>query len=557
MLTNLSIQNYALIQNLSIDFTKGFTTISGETGAGKSILLGGLGLILGQRADLKSLMNPDEKCILEGQFYIADYTLKSFFKTHDLDYEEESYFRRELLPSGKSRAFINDTPVSLQVLNELQSHLIDIHSQHQTHRLNDSDFQFSVLDALAKNQKLLREYSQLRMVYVMAEQDLEQLKNKIQQEQVQHDFNSFLLEELQKANFKLGEQENLEEEMERLQHYELIQQSLGELSFNLGEKEAAINDELHRLQNILLEIKEYSSAYASLHERLMSTYVELKDIYSEVADLIDSEGLDQKRLDFVNTRLDVLYSLQKKHQVENIAGLLEKQAILKKSVYTAEDAENILQDKENELKEIKQKLVSNAATIHKERTKYISSLEKEVTQVLHSLGMPAALFKVVLEETDVFYTNGRDRIQYYFSANKGSALQSIQKVASGGELSRIMLAVKSVLASYKKLPTLIFDEIDAGISGEVALKMGDLLYQMSQNMQVIVITHLPQIAAKGNRQLKVFKSERKAKTGVNTYTDIKALNEEERIVEIAELLGGKNLSQTAIDHAKQLLGVES
>lgn len=554
MLTKLSIRNYALIQDLSINFTKGFTTISGETGAGKSILLGGLGLILGQRADLKSLMNPDEKCILEGQFNIADYTLTEFFETHDLDFENESFFRRELLPSGKSRAFINDTPVSLQVLNELQSHLIDIHSQHQTQRLNDTDFQFGVLDALAKNNDLLREYSSLRNEYIMAEQELEQLKNKIEQEQAQLDFNSFLLEELQKANFKSGEQEDLEQEIEKLQHYELIQQSLGELSFNLGEKETAINDELHRLQNILLEIKEYGSAYASLHERLKSTYVELKDIYTEVADLIDSEGFDQKRLDFVNARLDMLYSLQKKHQVEDITGLLEKQASLEKSVHTAEDAESLLHEKENELKVLKQKLANTADTLHKQRKNHIPSLEKEVTQILHSLGMPAALFKVALEKTDDFYTNGRDRIQFLFSANRGSALQGIQKVASGGELSRIMLAVKSVLASYKKLPTLIFDEIDSGISGEVALKMGDLLYQMSRYMQVIVITHLPQIAAKGNRQLKVFKLEKQAESGMNTYTDIKDLNENERIAEIAEMLGGKVLSQTAIDHAKQLLG---
>lgn len=557
MLTKLSIRNYALIQDLSIDFTKGFTTISGETGAGKSILLGGLGLILGQRADLKSLMKPDEKCILEGQFFIADYALKDFFETHDLDYEEESYFRRELLPTGKSRAFINDTPVSLQVLNELQSHLIDIHSQHQTQRLNDTDFQFSILDALAKNHNLLRDYSTLRKEYVKAEQDLKLLKNKIQQEQAQLDFNSFLLEELQKANFISGEQEDLEKELKHLQHYELIQHSLGELSFNLGEKEAAINDELHRLQKIILEIKEYGSVYANLHKRLNSTYVELNDIYSEVADLIDSAGFDQKRLDFVNTRLDMLYSLQKKHQVADIEGLQGKQLSLENSVHTVEDAENLLKEKENELKELKKKLINTADTIHQQRKKHLSILEKEVVKILHSLGMPAALFNVALEKTDDFYANGMDHIQYLFSANKGSTLKSVQQVASGGELSRIMLAVKSVLASYKKLPTLIFDEIDTGISGEVALKMGDLLYQMSQNMQVIVITHLPQIAAKGNRQLKVFKSEKQTDAGVSTFTDIKVLDENERIAEIAEMLGGKDLSQTAIDHAKQLLGVNS
>lgn len=549
MLTKLSIQNYALIEDISIEFNAGFTTISGETGAGKSILLGGLGLILGNRAETNTLMNPEKKCIIEGEFAISQYNLKAFFKNYDVDYEEVTIIRRELLPSGKSRAFINDTPVKLNVLNELQNQLIDVHSQHQTLELNDVNFQFQILDALANTQKLLKSYKHNYTVYHTYVQEYESLKEQIVKESEKQDYHTFLLDELIKASFTIGEQEKIESEIERLNNIELIKENLADSYTILVDEEFGLVQKIYRVKQNIERISSFSEEYKQLAKRIDSLYIEIKDIEIELANMQENDDFESNILESLNERLQLLYHLFQKHQVNSIENLQVIQKSLEEKVAKVSNAAALLEEKENQVLQSKKELKSIANKISNKRTDVLSLLQSKLEIILKSLGMPYAKFGISIKTTTEFYKNGMDTLSFLFTANKGGELQNIKQVASGGELSRIMLAVKSVMASHSQLPTIIFDEIDSGISGEIALKMASIMNKMSETMQVIAITHLPQIVAKGKDHMKVYKYADKQQT----KTNIKLLTAEERIVEIAEMLGGKNITESAINHAKQLL----
>lgn len=549
MLTNLSIQNYALIEDISIDISNGLTTISGETGAGKSILLGGLGLILGNRATTKSLMNPLKKCIIEGEFDISKYNLLPFFEKNDIDYEAQTIIRRELLPSGKSRAFINDTPVRLDLLRAVQNSLIDVHSQHQTLQLNDTQFQFKILDALANTQIQLVDYAKKLTDFNKLSQEYDLLKEKIKQESEQFEYHSFLYDELEIANFQLGEQAEIEQEIERLSNIELIKQNLNESYEMLSNEDLGVLLKLYQVKSNLDKIKAFSKVYKDLFERLESVHIEVKDIEAEISAISEEDMPDDSNLEKYNNRLQLLFSLYQKHDVSTIEDLLEIQGDLAEKVNQVSNATSILKDKESEVQVCKDYLLNLGKGISAKRRKTAPLLEKKLALIVQDLGMPHAKFGISVLASTNFYKNGIDDLEFLFSANKGGSLGSLKEVASGGELSRIMLAVKSVMATHSELPTIIFDEIDTGVSGEIALKMADIMKKMSARMQVIAITHLPQIAASGKQQLKVFKYTESEQTN----TSIKLLHAEDRILELAEMLGGKSITDTAINHAKQLL----
>jgi len=549
LLTKLSIQNYALIEDIQIDFSEGFTTISGETGAGKSILLGGLGLILGNRATSNTLMNPNKKCIIEGEFAISQYNLEAFFKQHDVDFELQTIIRRELLPSGKSRAFINDTPVRLEVLQDLQTQLIDVHSQHQTLQLNDTSFQFQILDAIANTESLLKKYKQRYTDYFALVTEFQTLKEQIQKESLAHDYHSFLFDELEKAAYNQGEQEKLETEIERLNNIELIQQNLAESYTSLIDEELGLVQKLYKVKENIERISNFSDEYDSLAKRLTSLYIEFTDIEVELSNLQENDSFEKNKLESLNERLQLLYHLFQKHQVNSIDELHKIQESLSEKVAHVTHASSLINEKEAQVLNAKNELKTIGKKLSVKRKAVASTLEKKLAQIAKELGMPYAQFGISITQTADFYTNGIDTLSFLFSANKGGQLQNLKQVASGGELSRIMLAVKAVMASHSQLPTIIFDEIDSGISGEIALKMATIMKKMSETMQVIAITHLPQIVASGKEHMKVYKYADKQQT----KTNIKLLNKEERVLEIAEMLGGKNITETAINHAKQLL----
>lgn len=549
MLTKLSIQNYALIEDISIDFSDDLTTISGETGAGKSILLGGLGLILGKRATTASLMNPEKKCIIEGEFDIAPYKLRPFFEQNDIDYDTHTIIRRELLTSGKSRAFINDTPVGLSLLTDLKNSLIDVHSQHQTLRLNDTKFQFSIIDSFANTKVPITHFKEKLEQYTELNTAFEILKERIQKEAAQHDYHSFLFEELELAGFKSGDQEILELELERLNNVELIKLNLNESYELLSKSELGIIDNLHQVRTNLNKIKNFSKAYEHLFERVESLYIEIKDIETELESNSEIESLDVNSLEKLNDGLQLLYNLYQKHKVDSIEDLLIIKEELSEKVNRVTNAEALLSKKENKIKACQEELIALGKEISAKRRKAAPILENELAHIVHELGMPHARFGIRIEESKFFFKNGIDNLFFQFSANKGGKLGSLKQIASGGEMSRIMLAVKSVMASKSQLPTIIFDEIDAGISGEIAIKMADIMQKMATNMQVVAITHLPQIVARGRQHLKVYKYTEHNQTN----TEIKLLNKDERVQEIAEMLGGKTITESAVNHAKQLL----
>jgi len=549
LLTKLSIQNYALIDDVNVAFTSGLTTITGETGAGKSILLGGLGLILGNRADTNAMLNPDKKCVIEGEFEISKYQLESFFHDNDLDYEAVSVIRRELLPGGKSRAFVNDTPVRLEVLSDLQSRLIDVHSQHQTLLLNDSSFQYDVIDAIAATQKDVLEFRKIKQAFELSVREYEELKEQIRQESIQYEYHFHLYQELQLTDIKVGELESLEAEQDRLSHMELIQLSLLESYKLLSEEDFGVISRLHLVRNHLDKIKSFSKSYEELYNRVQSSYIELADLNRDLAQWVEKEQYAPDELQHINARIQIFYNLMQKHHVQSDVELVEVYQNLAEKVKRVDESDVVLKEKQREFQDLQIKLVEKGVFLHQKRKAILLQFESEVTSILRNLGMQEANFKVQLDAIDKYNAYGMDALQWLFSANKGNALGLLKQVASGGEMSRIMLAVKSVMAKKANLPTIIFDEIDSGISGEVALKMGEIMKCMAQDMQVICITHLPQIASNGEIQLKVYKES----TLNKTQTQIKKLTDSERLKEIAEMLGGKQLSETAINHAAELL----
>ena len=549
MLTSLSIKNYALIDNLSVSFNNGLSIITGETGAGKSILLGGLSLVLGKRADLSSVKNKSEKCIIEAVFDIANYDLKQYFLDLDMDYEPQTIIRREILPSGKSRAFVNDTPVNLDALQGLSNYLIDIHSQHETLELTNNQFQFKVIDALAKNNELLLEYSGNLEQYRTLQKELEELKDFKSEAIKEQDYNLFLLNELDEANLTPGELELLEEEYETLNNVEEIKEKLSLSNQLLNEEQIGILSTLTELKNTIQKLSGISPKYLDLFNRINSSLIELDDVFEEIENFQDQLEADPGRLEQVNSKLQIIHNLFQKHNADSITQLIELKDELADKVSVTENLDNEIIALENKIAKIESSVKGLAKQIHKNREEAIPNLVHQLETILIKLGIPNAQFKLQLSLKDEFFSNGSDELAFLFSANKGANLNELKKTASGGELSRIMLAIKYILSKRVQLPTIMFDEIDSGVSGEISNMMGEIMQQMSKTMQVFTITHLPQIAAKGDIHFKVFKEDDQDQT----VTKLVRLNQDERIVEIAQMLGGDKITDSAVLHAKSLL----
>ena len=549
MLTHLTIKNYALIEDLSVSFDKGFSTITGETGAGKSIFLGGLSLVLGKRADLNSLRDKELKCIIEAEFDIEHYGLKGLFDANDLDYDLRTILRREIHPNGKSRAFVNDSPVTLDVISQVGQRLIDIHSQHQTLELTENEFQLKVIDALANNKQLLTGYKEHLKVFEAAQKELNHLKETLAEAEKEQDYNSFLFNELKSAPLQEGILEELESTYEQLTNVESILEHLSTGHELLNNEEIGIQALLAQCKQCISKLAGYGSGYTSLFERIQSVFVELDDIRSEIETLQEQVTPNPGLLEEVNEKLQLLYNLQKKHSASTVEELLEIKNQLEEKLSQSEDLEQDIEAQEALIKTTQKELTALASEMSERRKAAVPQLKSTLESSLQSLGMPNATFSIQFEKTESFLSTGRDLLIFEFSANRGSGYGSLKKVASGGELSRIMLIIKSILASYEQLPTMMFDEIDTGVSGEISNNMGDIMQQMSANMQVFSITHLPQVASKGDHHYKVFKED----DGEVTRTRMKKLTPEERVVELAEMLGGKALSDSAMAHAKQLL----
>lgn len=549
MLLSLSVQNYALIEQLNIDFSNQFDTITGETGAGKSILLGALGLIMGNRADLSSLKDKEKKCVVEASFEISKYNLKSIFEDNDMDFENTTIIRREILPSGKSRAFINDTPVNLSELQLLAENLIDIHSQHQTRELEQQNYQMSILDAIGLNTDNLKKYAVLLSDFKQKNKELEQAivdKNTLFAAQ---EYNTFLLNELLQIGLQPNEQEELETELLSLNNSELITETLNKLVSSANDEHYGFINAIKDSKNALQKIASFSTLYSEVFERVQSSLIELEDVVDSTINLAEKNIYNPDRLAYISNRLQIIYDLQKKHQVTSIEDLLEVQNQLSEKVILVDNLEEKITELNNYLSQKTTEINSVSNLISQNRSEAIPVFVSKISSILFELGMPDSQFKMELNTSNSFLSNGTDELELLFSANKGTSLGSFKKVASGGEMSRIMLAIKAVLADFSKLPTILFDEIDTGVSGEIALKMGEIMKKMSENRQVFAITHLPQIAAKGDSQYKVSKET----FADNTISKIVKLNAEERIIEIAEMLSGKQITESAMFHAKTLL----
>ncbi|NCT18483.1 MAG: DNA repair protein RecN [Flavobacteriaceae bacterium CG2_30_34_30] len=549
MITQLTIKNYALIEDIKVNFEEGLTIITGETGAGKSILLGAMALLLGKRADLSSVKDTTKKCVIEAEFAIDSYQLQDLFKAEDLDYEKHTIIRREILPSGKSRAFVNDSPVNLSALTILGERLIDIHNQHQTQEVSSEEFQFAILDALANTSHLLLSFTTNYKKYQNLQKEIAKLLDNKEKAQKELDYNMFLLQELKEANLKPDEQEALEEEFETLNNVESIQETLSEITQMLDADQIGVLHVLKESNQKLNKLKEVSSTFQSFWERVQSVQIELDDIYAEITKMAETLEANPTRLQEIENRLQLIYKLQKKHQCTSIQELVALQNELETKVEKTTNLELQITQLENEKILLKAEIEAIGTAIHNKRMEVIPTLIDELENILFQLGLPNARFKIELQKTEEFSSNGMDALQFLFTANKGTNFGELKKVASGGEMSRIMLAVKSILANYSHLPTIIFDEIDTGVSGEIANKIAQIMKKMSTKMQVLSITHLPQIAAKGKHHFKVYKLDIEEVT----YTKLKLLTQEERVQELAQMLGGKKKSASAIAHAKELL----
>lgn len=551
MLSRLLIKNYALIDNLDISFDKGFNIITGETGAGKSILMGALGLILGNRAEGKQFFDDDKKCMIEGYFAISSYNLKEFFIENDLEYDDETIIRREISVDGKSRAFVNDSPVNLAILKALGERLIDIHSQHATLQINTEEFQLFVLDALAGNEDVLKQFRQELQQLRKITKRLKDFKEESRTANAELDYNQFLFDELEKMNVQDGEVKQLEEEQSQLENAEEIKRALLASNFLLSDGEPNVLSLLKESVQQIQQASRYFTDAEELANRLQSAYIEIKDVSLEIAGQEGAVILDEQRLAEVNTRLSEVYSLMKKHRVDSEAELIQLENELEEKLQVALNHDEMLAKLEDE-KIQQENLVQNLGTqLHHNRNAIKEQVEKTVADTLSHVGMANARLNISLTQVslDKASAKGMDAVQFLFSANKGQSLQPIYKVASGGELSRVMLAIKSLVAQKSALPTIIFDEIDTGISGEVALRVGEVMHDLAENMQVLAITHLPQIASKGTSHFKVYKEDKNDKTRSN----IILLNTEERILEIAQMLSGTNPGEAAMAHAKNLL----
>ena len=549
MLTNLYVQNYALISKLEIELEKGFYVLTGETGAGKSILLGALSLLLGQRADVKSIKPDAEKCIVEGTFDISAYHLRAFFEKNDIDFYNQCSLRREIHVSGKSRVFINDTPVSLNVLKELGTFLIDIHSQHQNLLLADNHFQLNVLDVLAKHKSSLDTYKENYSAYKSMQSQLTNLIENAEKNKADEEYFRFQYNQLHEASLKENEQEELEEDLKTLTHAEEIKSGLYKIIQLLNTDDFCIVNSLKEAANTASSLTKVYHSAEEIHNRLDSCYIELKDLANELEGQSEQIEFNPEQLTQLNERLNLIYSLQQKHRVQSVAELLEIEKNLSEKLYATEHLDEEIQALQQQITEQLKKSLSVAEKISSERKKAAASLEKNLIDRLAYLGMPNINFHVEFKNTEQPTSTGIDDIRFLFSANKKMPMQSVAQIASGGEISRLMLCIKALIAENSSLPTIIFDEIDTGVSGEIADKMGRIMQEMSQSMQVISITHLPQIAAKGDGHFKVFKEDVNDKT----ISNIKKLTQEERILEIAQMLSGSEITDAAISNANALL----
>lgn len=551
MLKTLRVNNFAIIDQLEIDFHQGMTTITGETGAGKSILLGALKLVLGERADLKALKNIDEKCIIEAVFEIKNLELNDFFEENDLDYEDESILRRELLPSGKSRAFINDTPVKVSILQELSELLIDIHSQFNTPKIFEADFQLSMLDIYGENKDLLKEYKKDFNHYISTKKKIKDAQNSLENQSQDLEYKLHLWEELNNASLKNEELEELEIEIKSLSNVEEIISTLNETYQFLEHPEMGIISQLNEASNKLNKISDYNSQYNSIYERLISSKIELQDISGEMSSLIDSTEINPERLQEITDRYDLIHKLLRKHNVISVEELIVKRDELESQTSGFDNLSDLIIHLNKELNLISEKLEKQAIKIRKNRFSSIEIIRKNILNTLSQLGMENSQLTIQLNETADFTATGKDEVLFLFSANKGMEPRIFEKSVSGGERSRLMLAIKKLLATHQHLPTLILDEIDTGISGKVANETGKVMQTMAENMQLLVITHLPQVASKGNYQLKVYKEV----VDETTQTNVIELSQQQRLEEIAQMISGSKLTDAAINQAKELMNL--
>ena len=553
MLRSLYIQNYALIEKLDISFGAGFSVITGETGAGKSIILGAIGLLLGQRAEVKAIRQGASKCVIEARFDISAYGMEPFFEENELEYEEECILRREVYASGKSRAFINDTPASLVQMKELGEQLIDVHSQHQNLLLNKEGFQLNVLDILSHNDEQLSVYQSLYREWKQTQQDLADLIARAEQNKADEDYIRFQLEQLEEANLSAGEQEELEQETDTLSHAEEIKAGLFRVGQLLTSDEGGLLAGLKESLNTMLGLQKVYSPATELAERLESTYIELKDVSQEVSSQEEDVEFNPERLEEVNDRLNLIYTLQQKHRVTTVEELLAltEEYAAKLAAITSYDER--IGELTTLCDTLSNKVKKQAAVLTKARTGAAREVEKQMASRLVPLGMPNVRFQVEMGMRKEPGVHGEDTVNFLFSANKNGALQSISSVASGGEIARVMLSIKAMIAGAVKLPTIVFDEIDTGVSGEIADRMADIMQEMGeQDRQVISITHLPQIAARGCAHYKVYKQDNETETN----SHIRSLADEERVEEIAHMLSGATLTEAALNNAKALLGIK-
>ena len=548
MLQHLTIENYALIKSLQIDFEKGFTVITGETGSGKSIILGALGLLLGQRADVGVLFDKEKKCIVEATFDIKDLGLKAFFEKNDLDYDDTLLLRREIQPSGKSRAFVNDTPAALQIMKDLGSYIIDIHSQHQTLTLKDSDFQLKILDEMCDDNTTLAQYKEKYAEYKSLRKELALLEDEDKKNKLDLDYYQFLFNELNDEKLQSDEQAELEQEIELLNNVEGIKTNLSAVLEACHNSDNSLLSQLVVCKNMLNKASVHYAPLAEVASRFDSAIIELKDIVSEV-DSIDGElQYSPQRQDEISSRLDTIYRLETKHNVATVAELLEILNNLDERLQTVMGLDDRIDVIRKQLKQAESELQTKANLLTKLRQKSAEVLEKQILPILSDLGMKDSKFKVEIETTADFLSSGCNSISFMFNANKGGQLGEIGKTISGGELSRVMLAIKSLITSKTLLPTIIFDEIDTGVSGEISSKVGNIMKQMSATTQVFAITHLPQIAAKSDTHLRVYKQEEDDRT----LSKMVVLTDEQKVEEVAKMLSSNTLTDAAIATAKEL-----
>ncbi|MBQ8467573.1 MAG: DNA repair protein RecN [Prevotella sp.] len=554
MLRHLYIKNFTLIDELDMDFHGGFSVITGETGAGKSIILGAIGLLLGQRADLKAIKQGADRCIIEARFDLSRYDMGSFFELNDIEYDaDDTIIRRELTAAGKSRAFINDTPVQLNMLKELGERLVDVHSQHQNLLLGKQDFQLSVVDILADDTAELQDYQQLYADYQQAQRQWEALKQEIEQGEQNADFLQFQYDELSAARLVDGEQEELEQRSETMTHSEDIKSALYEAESALSGDEVGIVSSLRKAANALKGIERVYPDVAELAERMDSSYIELKDVADEVSSRLEDIDFDPSELDAVNNRLDRIYDLQKKYHAESVAALLAVQQDVKEKLSHIENGDEALRELEEKMNGLKDKTGRQAEVLTKKRRQAATMIERQMKERLVPLGMPHVQFEVSIEKGDLSRM-GQDKVSFLFTANTSTPLQPVSQVASGGEIARVMLSLKAMISGAVKLPTIIFDEIDTGVSGKIAEKMAHIMAEMGANdRQVISITHLPQIAALGTTHYKVYKED----TPQGTTSHMLQLSTEQRVDEIAQMLSGSHVTEAAVQNARQLLLIDN